>query len=211
MPEEGLNTTYGTEYADVSLGLGGALVNAVTSGAAFSEMAGGSIAALVNAVAGYGAGAIDKYTAGNLSNINAAGSKEALTRTVQNPRREQLFKGVNYRKFSYTFTLAANNASECSTISAIIKLFKHHMMPAMVLGSFYLQYPSEFHISYHYNEGINPFLHNIGACALETMNVSYGRGNWSTLSNGAPTVVQMRCDFLELEPLSRNRAQAGDL
>ena len=84
------------------------------------------------------------------------------------------------------------------------------MCPTMEMNSFYMRFPSEFLISYHFNKEANPYLHNIGATALTDLKIEYGRGNFSTLANGSPTVVSLAMSFLELEPLSRNRLQKED-
>ena len=206
MPQEGIGSSYGVEYENVPLGLAGALVGGLASGQSISDLMKASAAPLVRAAAGWAVGQLD--TGGNQSNFNIGSTFEAVTRSVQNPRKEVLFKGVKYREFSYSFTFAPNNNAECFTVREIIRLLKSHMMPTMVLSSFYLRFPSEFDISYHFNDGVNPYVNNIGRCCLTALIVSYGAGNWSTLINGSPTIITIKTNFMELEPISRNRLES---
>jgi hypothetical protein len=207
MPQEGLNVNYSMNYENANMGFSGAIVDSVVSGQTLSDLLKTAKGPALRAIAGYAVGVLDdKVGGGAMGDVNALG--EALTRTILSPRKEQLFKSVNYRRFSYTFNFAANNASECDTIKTIIGLFKRHMCPTLSLQSFYLRYPSEFLISYIFNDTINPYIHNIGNCALEDLNIAFSRGSFSTLINGHPTVVSMNAKFLELEPLSRNRLES---
>ena len=208
MPAEGIGAQYSMNYESEALGLSGALADAVVSGQGLSAFVQQSKGATLRGLAGYAAGAMDDLTKGNQSLLNVNGLLEAGTRTVLNPRKELLFKSVNYRTFNYSFTFAPNNASECFTVREIIRMFKEHMAPTLEENGFYLRYPSEFLISYHYNEGTNPFVNNIGKCALKDLTISYGKGNWSTLMNGSPTIILIHTTFLELEPLTRNRIRS---
>ena len=207
MPASGLNTSYGMEYENTALGLGGALMTGFASGQTLTEILKSSKGAAVRALAGGVAGALDDFTGGNKANINIGGLIEAGSRTVLNPRKEMLFKSVKYRSFEYSWIFAPNNASECKMVLEIIRIFKQHLHPTMEMNSFYMRYPSEFLISYHFNgsKENNSYLHNIGNCALTDLHIGYGKGSFSTLANGMPTSVSVAMSFMELEPLSRNR------
>ena len=209
MPASGLNTSYGMGYESTALGLGGALASGIASGQTLTEILKSSKGAAVRALAGGVAGALDDFTAGNEANINIGGLISAGSRTVLNPRKEVLYKGTKYRSFEYSWTFAPNNPAECKMILEIIRIFKSHMHPTMEMNNFYMRFPSEFLISYHFNgsKENNSYIHNIGNCALTDLHIGYGKGsgNFSTLANGMPTSVSVSMLFMELEPLSRNR------
>ena len=99
MPVSGLNVSYGMEYENTPLGLGGALASGIASGQTLTEILKSSKGAAVRALAGGVAGALDDFTGGNKANINIGGLIEAGSRTVLNPRKEMLFKSVKYRSF----------------------------------------------------------------------------------------------------------------
>ncbi len=205
MPEEGLNTKYSMSYESTALGLGGALVDTLATGSSLSDLIKTARGPALRALAGFVTGQLGDLTTGNKAFINPEATFEAATRTVLNPRKEQLFKSVNYRVFDYVHTFAPANKAECDTVSKLIHIFKLHMHPLLEMQGFYLRYPSEFEITYQYNDTDNPYLHKIGRCALTDFSVSYGRGNWSTLINGMPTTVSTHMTFQELEPLTKNR------
>lgn len=207
MPEDGLKTKYSMQYESRSLGLAGALVNTMASGASISSLIKQSKGPLMRALAGWTVGQLEDM-AGNKSFGDIGATFEASTRTVLNPRKEILFQGVNYRVFNFDYTFIPSNKDECGTIIDIIQLFKSHMHPSLELQAFYMRYPSEFLISYHFNSTENQYIHSIGNCALQGLSVGYGRGgNFSTLLNGMPTVVNLHLSFIELEPIFRQRLE----
>ncbi len=66
---------------------------------------------------------------------------EKLTRSVINPRKEQLFKNVGFRKFNFQWTLVPKSQKEAEAIQNIIREFKFHMHPEMTAGGFFYVYP----------------------------------------------------------------------
>lgn len=207
-PMDGVDTKYGVQYEDTPLGLGGALANMAASGQNLGDLMKSGKTAVMRALAGYATGQMgDKMN--SKSGLTAPGATlEAVTRTILNPRKEQLFRSVNYRVFNYSFHFAPNNPAECFAVREILRLFKTHMMPTLESAGFYLRYPSEFVISYMYNEGNNPFINKIGNCVLTQFEIKYGIGSFSTLMNGSPTYIVANTSFQELEPLTRNRLQS---
>jgi hypothetical protein len=46
-----------------------------------------------------------------------------------NPMKEQIFKNVNFRKFTFDYTFSPRDPGEAKAIKKIIKTFKLHMHP----------------------------------------------------------------------------------
>jgi hypothetical protein len=151
------------------------------------------------------AGDVAKIGIKGIGDPNAA--FDAGTRQTLNPRKEQLFNSVEYRRFHYGYVFTPSTPEECKTVRDIIYTFKRHMHPSLELNGFYYKYPSEFTIEYHFEGKLNKWTNTIASCALESMSVSYGHGGWSTLVNGSPTTINIRLNFLELSPLTRQQIE----
>ncbi len=214
MPQN-LGTDYGMVYSGAELGLIGSLADAAkdknafeaalnTSGRILSRIGGNMISHGIQNVAG--AVGLNSSVSGDFASaINAA------TRSTFNPRKEQLFQEVGFRRFNYQFHFAPRTAEECDQVAQIIHMFKFHMHPEIDDSYFFYMYPSEFDIEYHiFDEGQNPYINKISSCALEGMNISYGPGgNWATLINGCPTEIRMSLNFIELQPLNKRLIKEG--
>lgn len=139
---------------------------------------------------------------------------EATSKKVSNPYKEQLFKSMGFRKFSFNYTFAPRNASEAQMVADIIETFKYHMHPESSPGDMFLIYPAEFSIEFTYGEaGLrNKHLPKISSCALTGCKVTYGPdGMFNTFkdSEGFPTEMTMELAFTELETLTAVRIAQG--
>ena len=128
---------------------------------------------------------------------------------------ELAFKGVPKRNFSYTFKMMPRNEDETEQVRAIVKAFKSNMLPETFnANSRRLIVPNTFHIQYMYVNDINHYLHKIGECVLETMNVSYGGDRYKTFTavpgEGAPPVeTTLTLNFKEFHFLTRKDIEDG--
>ena len=123
---------------------------------------------------------------------------------------ELAFKGVPKRNFQYTFKMMPRSEKEMEQVQDIIKAFKSNMLPETVsANSRRLVVPNTFNIQYMYVNAVNQYLHNIGECVLESMNVSYGGDRYKTFTAkpgvGAPPVETiMTLSFKEFHFLTRS-------
>ena len=123
---------------------------------------------------------------------------------------ELAFKGVPKRNFQYTFKMMPRSEKEMEQVQDIIKAFKSNMLPEIVsANSRRLVVPNTFNIQYMYVNAVNQYLHNIGECVLESMNVSYGGDRYKTFTAkpgvGAPPVETiMTLSFKEFHFLTRS-------
>lgn len=190
------------------------------AGAAVGAIVGGKKGALVGAALGGAAGAaaggsgvaVD-YASGLA--MQAPGVGEALSKssgTAANPKKEQLFKEVDYRSFSFTYQFFPRSADEAKTIQQIIEQFKLHMHPEFRPGTnqFLYIYPSEFDI-YYYNKGReNLNIHRHTSCVLTDMSVTYApQGTFTSFANGMPTQINVSLSFRELALLTKENILDG--
>lgn len=156
-----------------------------------------------NARAGY-SGAVNKGM-----ELNPARSMlSALYKAVPNPRKEQLFKSMEFRRFSMNYQFAPRSPKEADNVKRIINTFKFYMHPEFqnnVNKMLYL-FPSEFDIVYYFGDKEHPHLNKISTCVLTDMQVNYSpNGQFATHVDGFPTQINVNMSFLELETLTKER------
>ena len=173
-------------------------------------------------------GAIDKGMDGLKSVVNqmgisaldqiAPGSSAliALNRgKVLAPKMEVMFENIGKRSFSYSFTFTPSSEQEADEIDKIIKAFRFHASAdyADEFG-FELTIPDQFEIEYYtQNNSPNGYLHKIGTCVLESVDVTYGgdKMTWhETNAKGAPpTKTTLALSFKELMTVTKSAIEDG--
>ena len=135
-----------------------------------------------------------------LSNVPGGSYVSAKTGVAPNPKREMIFKSVDFRTFSFTYTFFPRSEEEANNVDNIIKTFKFHMHPEYKdTNSFLYLYPSEFDIHYYTNDKENDYIHQHTSCVLTEMAVNYTpNGNFTTFSNGMPSQISITLSFKEL-------------
>jgi hypothetical protein len=141
---------------------------------------------------------------------NAAGLS-AATGLAANPKKEQIFKGVDFRTFAFDYQFFPRSATEASNVLNIIKTFKYHMHPEFKdNNNFVYIYPSEFDIFYYQNGQENQNLHRHTSCVLTELNVNYTpNGAFTTFDNGMPTQINVTMNFRELALLTKDKIADG--
>ena len=152
-----------------------------------------------------------------LDNI-APGSKAlvALNRgKVVAPKMEVMFEGIGKRNFSYSFIFTPTSEQEANEVQKIIQAFRFHASSDYADDfGFELEIPDQFEIEY-YTKGNQPngYLHKIGTCVLENVDVTYGgdKMTWhETNSKGAsPTKITMALSFKELMTVTKTAIEDG--
>lgn len=141
----------------------------------------------------------------------APGVLQALSKTAPNPMKEQIFKAVDNRTFSFSYRFAPRDETEAMHVLNIINQFKFHMHPEYKddVGFLYI-FPSEFDIVYYSGSEENNKIHKHVSCVLIEMSVNYTpNGVWSTFDNGMPTQIEMQLTFKELATLDKQKIQKG--
>lgn len=168
---------------------------------------------------------VKAMTTGNLTNasgtVNAIVASLALSKGPQaaalsaqsglasNPKKENLFKSVEFRTFSLDYKFFPRNPTEAQNVLSIIKEFKLHMHPEYKdTNNFVFIYPSEFDIFYYNNGKENLNLHRHTSCVLTDMNVNYTpNGMFNAFENGMPTQIDITLSFKELAILTKKQIE----
>jgi hypothetical protein len=132
---------------------------------------------------------------------------QKVERRVKNPQKEQLFKHMGFREFSYDYNFLPRSREEAESVFKIIHMFKQYMHPEMDSSKLFLKYPAEWNIVYYYKDRENEYLNKISTCALRDVKVSYGGNEFTTFmgTDGMPSEIHMQLQFVELEVLTSNR------
>jgi hypothetical protein len=158
----------------------------------------------VNAATAGGQGAIMKGMEVN----PARALLSAMYKAAPNPRKEQLFKSMEFRRFSFNYQFAPRSPREAQNVKRIINTFKFHMHPEFqnnVNKMLYL-FPSEFDIVYYFGDKEHPHLNRISTCVLTDLQVNYApNGQLATFADGFPTQINVQMSFLEMETMSKER------
>jgi hypothetical protein len=128
-----------------------------------------------------------------------------------NPKKEQIFKGVDFRTFTFDYQFAPRDSNEARNVLNIIKMFKLHMHPEFKdTSSFVFIFPSEFDIHYYNIAGDNPSIHKHTSCVLTDLNINYTpNAAFTTFSDGMPTQINMTMTFKELAILTKDQILMG--
>jgi hypothetical protein len=204
-----LNVRYSTTWnedetgafqAAAMLGEGGmkALSESIQNGSVNAQSLTGPAASVVTALALNAPGGVG-------SGLSAASG------LAPNPKKEQIFKGVDFRTFTFEYQFSPRNEKELENVNRIIQTFKLHMHPEFKdAASFVFVYPSEFDICYYYNQGENKYLHRHASCVLKDMNINYTpNGMFTSFYNGAPTQITVQLTFVELAILTKDQILQG--
>lgn len=201
-----LSVRYGTQWSEVDTALlqgaadmSEAMMNGLKGQGANAKMGTGP------AIAREGAAAIA------LNKVENSGAVSAALGIAANPKMEQTFKGVDFRKFTFDYQFFPRDIKEAQNVMNIIYQFKFHMHPEFKSDLNYVWiYPSEFDISYYTGGVENPHLHKHTSCVLEEMNVNYTpNGQFAVFSNGMPTQINVSLSFKELQILSKETVAGG--
>lgn len=126
---------------------------------------------------------------------------------MPNPYLAQLFLGVDFRNFSYTFKFVPFSESDCTKIKDIINIFRKWSLPEGPDGgggSPYLEYPGEVEVDYMFDGDRNPWLHKFKRSVITSIDVNYtGAGMWTMMRNGFPTETVMNVTFSEIQIIVR--------
>jgi hypothetical protein len=139
---------------------------------------------------------------GNAAKAIAFGSGLAA-----NPKKEQVFKGVDFRTFQLSYQFFPVDKDEERNVRNIIHAFKYHMHPEFKDGDGFLYiYPSEFDIIYYSGGAENKNVHRHTSCVLKEMNVNYTpQGQFNALRSGMPVQINVDMTFIELALATKDK------
>ncbi len=201
-----LQVRYSSQWSDedtaafaMTQGISAGLINAIQN---FGEQ--GNLESVADTLGSAGANIY-------LSNGVGSGAVSAATGLAANPKKEQVFKGVDFRTFTFEYQFFPRSSEEARNVQNIIKQFKYHMHPEMKDDrNFLYLYPSEFDITYYQGGRENLNLHRHTSCVLTDMSVNYTpNGNFSTFNDGMPTQINVAMTFKELSLLTKEKIRDG--
>jgi len=204
MPNLGMQTRYGVNYEEKDMQISGVALEVAGKSSAIAK------AALkfemkditdISNTAGLGLGL----------NLPGGDLAQKLTGIAPNPRREQIFRNVDFRTFQMQYEFYPRDEKEAENVKRIIKEFKYHMHPEFKDSAQFLYvYPSEFDIVYYHGTEENENVNKHTSCVLTEVNVNYApQGQFTSFSDGTPTQINLVLTFRELVPLSKETIDKG--
>lgn len=197
MPNQ-LNIRYSMQYEEESMATAQMLVK------------GGQ--AIVQALSGNFGKALDQAqpVVANFALTNGGNAAKAIglgSGIAANPKKEQIFKGVDFRTFQISYQFFPRDDKEEENVRNIIHAFKYHMHPEFKDGDGFLYiYPSEFDIVYYTGGQENKNIHKHTSCVLKEMSVNYTpQGQFNALQTGMPVQVNVDMTFLELALATKDK------
>jgi hypothetical protein len=133
-----------------------------------------------------------------------------LASTATNPKKEQIFEGVPFRSFSYTYDFYPRSEEESENVKRILDELKYHMHPNFKDDAgFLFEYPAEFDIFFMHKGQENKFIHKHRSAVLESMAVNYSaNGQFSAFPNGSPTSYQATLNFKEVSIVTKEALES---
>lgn len=146
-----------------------------------------------------------------LSKIPGADAVSAVTGLAVNPKKEQIFKGVDFRTWSFEYQFFPKSRQEMENVQNIIYMFKLHMHPEFKdAHNFLYLYPSEFDIVHYTGTSENLNLPRHTSCVLTEMVVNYTpQSQFTSFEYGAPTQINIQMTFKELIQMSKEKIMEG--
>ena len=201
MPNQ-VSIRYGMQWEEESMNLFAA---AMEGGKALGDALSGDVSKAAGSIRNIAANlAISAGTPGSGAVARGGG-------VAANPRKEQVFKGVDYRSFQFNYQFFPKSPAEADAVMEIIHTFKYHMHPEFKDGKGFLySYPSEFDIVYYNGGQENNNIHKHTSCILKEMNVNYTpQGQFNAFSDGTPMQINVDMTFLELALLTKDSIDKG--
>jgi hypothetical protein len=172
--------------------------------------------AILKSVAGGGAKNLGNDAAAIVGSMGLKSDKQGAAASAafglaSNPKKEQVFKNVDFRSFQFEYQFFPRNSNEAANVMNIIQQFKYHMHPEFKdANEFLYVYPSEFDIAYYQNGRENEKLHRHTSCVLTEMNVNYTpNGQFNSFEDGMPTQINITLSFRELSLLTKDKIKDG--
>lgn len=131
---------------------------------------------------------------------------------VPNPYLTMLFRGVDFRTYSFSFKFFPYSERDSETIHNIIKTLRANALPDFTSESSdtFLGYPKEVEVAYKWKSGDNPYIHKFKRSVITAVDVDYtGAGMFAVMRNGMPAVIQVGIKLSEIELVMRKDVKEG--
>lgn len=136
--------------------------------------------------------------------VSAEGLMGAVGGKIPNPYHTMLFRGVEFRNFSFVFKFTPFTESDCELIDAIINTMRSHAYPDFSTDNQFFEYPDECQITYVWENNPNKWLHQFKRAVCTGIDVEYSsNGTWSSMRNGFPTLITVSTRWSETQVVTR--------
>ena len=208
-----MTTRYGVNWEEKDTLLESVIGSGISGGTelykAFTEGGTKDMAASVENAAK--SGKLSSGIAALALNLPGGAIAQKLSGVAPNPRREQLFRSVDFRTFTFQYEFYPRDAKEAQNVRNIIEQFKYHMHPEYKDSNAFLYvYPSEFDIVYYHGTEENRNVNRHTSCVLTEMSVNYSpQGQFTSFDGGMPSQVNVVLTFRELAEMTKERIKEG--
>lgn len=129
---------------------------------------------------------------------------------VSGANKHMLFRGIDFRAFTYQYSILPRSSKESIEINNMIKFLRKNMLPEMT-GLNFFQVPNTFTVEYYLGGRPAEFLHKIKPCVLTDCTVKYGgNGAFATFNEtDAPAVIELALTFQEIQLVTSSDAAEG--
>ncbi len=161
---------------------------------------------------------LTKATVGTLMSLgdqaSAADAMSYYNKSVSNPYLAALFRGVDFRTFSFSYIFIAFNAEESQTIKEIIKTLRMYSVPPgsaqSGIAQTKLQYPGEVEFEILHNGGTNEYFPKYGRSVITSIDASFSSGQEvAQYEDGAPVTVSLNFTCSEIAIVLRDDIANG--
>lgn len=139
----------------------------------------------------------------------AAGAVRSALATTPAPNTRMIFRNVNLREFSFSFSLMPKSKEEAEAIKEIILFFRTELYPETIGGAVPIAYkfPNKFGISIQYDG--KSVATKILKCYLRNFQANYNPNNMAFFEDGNFQEVQISMTFIEDRTLDKNDIIGG--
>lgn len=163
-----------------------------------------SMAERVKSVAGYHAASelIQGVGGNTLSPDDIMG---ATSGKITNPYKTFLFRGVNFRTFSFNFNLVPFSEADCDVIDNIVSKFREHSYPDFGNDKMFFTYPDECQITYMWESNHNKWLNKFKRAVCSSVEANFAPlGQWAALRNGFPYMITLTTVWTEVDIITKS-------
>ena len=123
---------------------------------------------------------------------------------IPNPVLAQMFTGLGFRSFGFSWILSAKNEAESNKIKEIVRRFKYHSLPTFSSqGAFFFNYPDIVQPSFSSDiaQHMMPFKY----CVIKDVNVNYNGSNTPAFykKSNQPVAIILSITLEEMEYVNR--------
>ena len=141
---------------------------------------------------------------GGEKNLSTDDIMGASSGKITNPYKTFLFRGVNFRTFSFKFNMVPFKESDCYLIDNIVKSFRTHSYPDFGGEKMFFEYPDECQITYMWESDANKWLHNFKRAVCSSIDANYAPlGQWASLRNGFPYMIELTTGWTETSIITK--------